>query len=538
MNRPNGGQDPDVTAHEDLSETTLDPLTAATSAKDGAVRTLIEVGRLLLADREPPEILSSILAAVVAHLQPERACVLSIGGDGTIRPIATHALDLSGPQETWPLSRTALERVRNDGLALLATDAISDPRFESSGSVHRYSIRSVLCVPLGPKPARGLVYLDRRTSQSPFKRDDLEFLAATSVHAASALEKAEQRLQTVRALADSAERLTLLEGELLRHKIIGRSPKLLEVYDNLCRFARAGARVLLRGETGTGKELFARAYASQSPRSGRAYVPVPIPALAPTLIESELFGHLRGAFTEAARDKKGRLEVADGGVLFLDEIGDLDLSLQPKLLRFLDSGEVARVGDVQSRHVDVFVVSATNRPLERLVQEERFRGDLLARLGHSLTLPALRERPEDVPLLVEHFLAMHERGRRRKEFSPGALEVLSAYHWEFNVRQLQQVVEHAVCLVDHDVIQPDDLPCFVRTSTVAVARPAPSATASHSPGPLGTRLAAVEKEHIAEALRYTEGNKRRAIEILGISSETFYRRLREYGLHDGGTSTA
>src|SRR6185436_20904188 len=161
---------------------------------------------------------------------------------------------------------------------------------------------------------------------------------------------------------------------------------LLAAYDMVKRLAGGGARVLLRGETGTGKELFARAYAANSGRATRPYVPVPIPALAPTLVESELFGHVRGAFTEATRDKKGRLEVAHGGVLFLDEIGDIEPPLQVKLLRFVDSGELFRVGENEPRRVDALVVSATNRPLEKDVEAGRLRGDLLARLGHAIEI--------------------------------------------------------------------------------------------------------------------------------------------------------
>src|SRR5437867_7774360 len=200
------------------------------------------------------------------------------------------------------------------------------------------------------------------------------------------------------------------------------------------RCARSGARVLRRAETGTGKELFARAYAASSPRPGSPYVPVPIPALAPTVVESELFGHVRGSFTEAVRDKKGRLELADRGVLFLDEVGDIEPHLQTKLLRFLDSGELYRVGDTQGRRIDALLVSATNRPLEKDVEAGRFRADLLARLGHVIVIPPLRERPEDVTRLVEHFLRRYDRSARRKAFTEEEMAVLRGHHWPVNVR--------------------------------------------------------------------------------------------------------
>jgi DNA-binding NtrC family response regulator len=322
----------------------------------------------------------------------------------------------------------------------------------------------------------------------------------------------------------------MIQGELLRHEIVGAAPSLLRAYDALRRLARSGARVLLRGETGTGKELFARAYAANSPRPGRPYVPVPIPALAPTVVESELFGHVRGSFTEAVRDKKGRLELADRGVLFLDEVGDIEPHLQTKLLRFLDSGELYRVGDTAARRIDALVVSATNRPLEKDVETGRFRADLLARLGHVIEIPPLRERSEDVPRLVEHFLARYDRGPRRKSFAPDAVAVLQAHHWPFNVRELQQVVERAVCLVDGDVIGPDDLPEYLRS-----APPAPAAApAAGPPAPLRRIVEEAEKAHILRALEFTGGNRRRAIELLQLSPETFYRRLEEYGLHKKG----
>ncbi|HEX9187399.1 MAG TPA: sigma-54 dependent transcriptional regulator, partial [Vicinamibacteria bacterium] len=337
------------------------------------------------------------------------------------------------------------------------------------------------------------------------------------------------------ALARSDERVELLQAELLRHEIVGRSKALLQAYDALRRFARAGARVLVRGETGTGKELFARAYAACSGRPARGFVPVPIPALAPTLVESELFGHVRGAFTEATRDKKGRLEMAEGGVLFLDEIGDVEPSLQPKLLRFLDSGELFRVGDTQARRVDALVVSATNRPLEKDVESGRFRADLLARLGHPVVIPPLRERPEDVPLLVDHVLARVDRGPVRHRFSPEALGLLVRHRWPFNVRELQQVVERATCLVDGEEVRPEHLPEYLLReaagSPPAGASAGSALPATGPPRPLREVVEEAERAHVLRVLDHAGGNRRRAIEILGIAPETFYRRLEAWGLH-------
>jgi DNA-binding NtrC family response regulator len=245
-------------------------------------------------------------------------------------------------------------------------------------------------------------------------------------------------------------------------------------------------------------------------------------------VESELFGHVKGAFTEAARDKKGRLEIADGGVLFLDEVGDIDPAVQTKLLRFLDSGELFRVGDTHPRQVDALVVSATNRPLERDVEQGRFRADLLARLGHTVAIPPLRERGEDVPRLVDHFLARYGRGNPAKTFAPEAMDVLRRHHWPFNVRELQQVVERAVCLVDGSVVGVEDLPEYLQARTAAAAR---VGSDDGPPGPLKKAIEELERRHILRALEHTKGNKRRAMELLQLSPETFYRRLEDFGLH-------
>jgi two-component system, NtrC family, response regulator AtoC len=506
-----------------LKETTRDPGQPRPEATGkGRLLALYGIGRRLLEQREPGQVIETIQQAIVEHLRPDRACILTVEGNDAYRPLVAHGFDPAVPVASWPLSRTVLLRARQDGVAVLAYDSQSDLRFEAAESVRKLRIRSVMCVPLGKVPVRGLVYLDNRSNRA-FTEDDLDFLTAASLYAGLVLERAEEHARTSAALQLSDERLALLQDELLRHRIVGRSPALLAAYDTVRRLARSGARVLLRGETGTGKELFARAYAAHCPRAGKPYVPVPIPALAPTLIESELFGHVRGAFTEAARDKKGRFELADKGILFLDEVGDVEPAVQKKLLRFLDSGELFRVGDTEARFVDALVVSATNRPLEKDVESGRFRADLLARLGHAVFIPPLRERPEDVPLLVEHFASLYARGGPGKVFSDGALEVLRGYPWPLNVRELQQVVERVACLLDHEVVGVEDLPAHVRW-------PAGGTVREGAFPPLREVVEKAEREHLLRALAAAKGSKRRAIELLQISSETFYRRLDEFGL--------
>jgi DNA-binding NtrC family response regulator len=518
-------------------ESTLDvgaPLTEDVRSESAErLVTLYEMGKLFLEQRDSEHLAATIQRAVVEHLAPDHACVLTLLPDGGYKPVICHNLDLGSAEDRWPVSRTALHRAQADGLAILATDVLRDPQFEASGSVQKLHIRSVMCVPLGKNPVRGLIYMDRRAKSPAFTRSDLQFLTALSVYASLILERLEEHRRTSEALELSDERFEVLQTELLRHRIIGTSPLILTAYETLRRLAKSGARVLIRGETGTGKELFARAYAANARRPGKAYVPVSIPALAPNLIESELFGHIKGAFTEAARDKKGYLEVANGGVLFLDEIGDIDPSLQVKLLRFLDSGEFYRVGETERRFVDALVVSATNRNLERLVEQERFRADLLARMGHVIRIPPLRERPEDIPLLVDHFASLYGRDSRKKTFASETLEILQEYRWEFNVRQLQQVVEHVVCLVDRDTILPEDLPEFLHVDaepSQAERTPAPRGSPL-PPSALRDVLQAAERDHYLRVLEYTKGNRRKAIEMLGVSSDTFYRRLEEFGLH-------
>jgi two-component system response regulator HydG len=303
----------------------------------------------------------------------------------------------------------------------------------------------------------------------------------------------------------------------------GRSPLMGKVIEQAQRVAKTNATVLIAGESGTGKELVARLIHRESLRVRGPFVPVNCAGLTESIIESELFGHVKGAFTGAVRSKRGKFELAAGGTLFLDEIGEIPLNVQVKLLRVLQEREVERVGGEDPIKIDVRLVCATHRDLDTMVKEGTFREDLYYRIKVIvLQLPALRERPDDIPELVEHFVRLaNERDRRQvKGFTPAALERLQAYTWPGNVRELENVVEQAVVLARGDTVDAEDLPAEV--------------TGDKGPQevlhiPVGRTLADTEKELILETLRKAGGNKTQAAKMLGIGVRTLYRKLEEYG---------
>ncbi|MBM4040053.1 MAG: sigma-54-dependent Fis family transcriptional regulator [Planctomycetes bacterium] len=301
--------------------------------------------------------------------------------------------------------------------------------------------------------------------------------------------------------------------------LVGRSPALLDVLRVVRRVAPSSATVLIEGESGTGKELVADALHSWSRRADGPLVKVSCAALPETLLEAELFGHERGAFTGALFQKKGRFELAHGGTLFLDEVAQLSPAVQVKLLRVLQAGEFERLGGTQTLKADVRLVAATNTNLEGMLATGRFREDLYYRLNVvRLQLPPLRERREDIPLLADHFVALYRRrnGRQIEGISGAALELLLNYPWPGNVRELEHAIERAVVLAEGPILQPGDLPCHV-------------ATIEHRPRevrvPLGTTLREVEDQVIRRTLAQTGGDKTAAAALLGIGRRTIYRHL-------------
>ncbi|HEY3498854.1 MAG TPA: sigma 54-interacting transcriptional regulator [Polyangiaceae bacterium] len=321
--------------------------------------------------------------------------------------------------------------------------------------------------------------------------------------------------------------------------VVIQNPKMREVYAQAERAAQSSISVLILGETGVGKDLLARAIHARSPRAEAPFLSLNCAALSESLLESEIFGYERGAFTGAVQARPGLFESADGGSVFLDEIGELSPTTQAKLLRVLEERSVRRLGALQPRAIDVRFLAATNRDLEAEAEVGRFRPDLYFRVaGLSLTLPPLRERPEEIEPLVSAFLAAAIRQLDRKErlsVSDEAMAVLKAYPWRGNVRELKNVVERAVILCVERSIQPDHLPAELLRAARAVAVQTPGTPAAGAPnrpesGSFHADLKAFERERLLEALDRCGGNQTRAAELLGISRRTLVSRLSEFGL--------
>jgi len=328
-----------------------------------------------------------------------------------------------------------------------------------------------------------------------------------------------KRKRDQKALEEQVERRFEFEG------IITTNEHLIKIIKKLQRVADSKLTVLILGESGTGKELVANALHQHSPRKAKPYRAINCAGLNENLLESELFGHVKGAFTGAVADRKGLFEIVDGGTLFLDEVGDMPMAMQAKLLRTLENGEIQPVGATEIRRVDVRLVAATRHNLRSMVDNGEFRDDLFYRLNQAtIRLPPLRERREDIPLLVNHFIRQAAKLHQKKvdSISAEAIRRLSSQKWQGNIRELRSVIEQMVVLADKPQLDVEDLPESLHASTDIVLATTPSTA--------GLTMEQVEKLHIANTLRLTGGNREKTAKMLGIGARTLYRKLREYEL--------
>ncbi len=338
----------------------------------------------------------------------------------------------------------------------------------------------------------------------------------------------DKRLQTQRLARTNVELRKQLDERFGFEGVVGNSPEMQKVVDRLKQVARTDATVLVTGESGTGKELAAKALHQNSPRRNRPFVALNCASLSENILESELFGHVRGAFTGAERDRKGYFEQANGGTLFLDEVGDIPLSTQVKLLRVLESGEMVRVGTNEPTRVNVRLISATNRDLNDLIAQGKFRQDLYHRIKVvSVRMPPLRSRREDIPLLIEHFLKQFSasHGKPVSGITPAARKALMAYPWPGNVRELRNTIESMVVMDLDGILDVDDL-----TEDLQGPQDRPSEPPAGADGMVGRSLEEIEKHYIAETLKLTDGNREETARMLGIGERTLYRKIKDFGL--------
>ena len=479
------------------------------------LRALLRLCTAVQAARQLDAVAAATIDSLLASVPAERGCMLLGREDAEEMCVAAPRMRGSESPSAFPVSRTVLARTVAERVALLYTDLEADTSLKGAESLQAARVRSLLCAPLiGRERVLGALYLDSSQAQ-PLTERHLELVIAAAAVAALAVENASY----IEWLRTENQRL---QAQGPAHDMVGDSPAMKRLYALIQRVGPTHSTVLLRGESGTGKELCARAIHATSPRAEGPFVAINCATLTETLLESELFGHEKGAFTGAVARKLGKIELAHKGTLFLDEIGELPLGLQAKLLRVLQEREFDRVGGTRPIPVDVRIIAATHRDLDAAIRERRFREDLFYRLNVvTLHMPALRERRADIPLLAQYFARVYSErvGRQVVGLSEEAREALLAYDWPGNVRQLGNAIERALVLGTDELIRREDLPDEVLAARV----PAPD---SAEAGTFEDRILATKRKLIVEAYEQASGDHQSAARLLGIHANSLHRLVR------------
>jgi transcriptional regulator with GAF, ATPase, and Fis domain len=484
------------------------------------LRVLLRISTGIGTIRDVESLQWALLGMIFDVIPAERGAVLLVK-ETSLEVLSHVAWDrLCGPDHPVHVSQALIRKVIGERVFLLDSPFPGGEARESANCNVPKSAASVLCVPLvsGNGPI-GVIYLDSRNPATPFTEDDLQLVSAVAGLAGIAIENARQ----FELLGTENQHLRAQAS--LEHDMVGRSARMREVYQFIERVAPSDSTVLVSGESGTGKELAARAIHKNSNRKNQPFVALNCAALTETLLESELFGHEKGAFTSAITQKKGMIEVAEGGSLFLDEIGELSPILQAKLLRVLQEREFTRVGGTRSIRINVRFLAATNKDLPKAVKEGKFRADLFHRLNViSLVLPPLREHPEDIPVLAEYFAARYAKrcNRMVKGISPQARSSLLTYAWPGNVRELENAMERAVVIGSSDMILPEDLP-----DTLLESSPPGNGESSMK---YHDAIRNLKRQLILGALEQTGGSFTQAAKLLGVHSNYLHRLINNLDL--------
>lgn len=488
---------------------------------------LLSISEQINAVHDTSTLFDRIMDIAMEALKAERGFILlkSAGGQAEFEAVTARNISKETISSIRELSSSVVNQVLEKEEPVLTMDAQADQRFSGAESVLLQNIRSVVCTPLlRQNKLIGAIYMDNRAGAGHFDEESLRFLQAFAGQAAIAIENARlfEKLQSENQRLKQQISLSSIFPE-----IIGKSAPIVHILEMVRDVAGSTATVLIEGESGTGKELVARALHYHSPRKENLFIPIFCGSLSENLLESELFGHKKGAFTGAIENKAGLFEQAHQGTLFLDEIADINKNTQTKLLRVLQEGEIKRVGETAIRKVDVRIISATNKDLWQEVQAGNFREDLYYRLNViNIKMPPLRERKDDIPLLAEHFLQKFAVQNKKKisGFTAEALELLKSYHWPGNIRELENSIERAVILAREPI--PDKLGGIrqIPAGLFNLHRPRPEADLAGKP------LHEIEKYAILKTLELTGNNRTKTAQILDVSRRWLQYRLKEWGI--------